>query len=322
YLGAQHLREVAISPYDSYCQFSWALPNYFKPDKNQYYVWLEHFEAGWSFLGNTPQVRYNKLPPGRYVLHIRGADSKGNPSAAELTMAIRVRPFFYQTWWFILACGFLLAGAVFAVLRYRLRRLLEMERMRTRIASDLHDEVGSMLSGLAMQVELLELQPQKADATALGRIREISRQALSQMRDVVWSIDSRRDRVQDLLDRMREYCDETLVPRDIAVHFELGVVPMEKKLPVDTRQHLFLFFKEAITNIARHAAATRVEVRFGHFDDYFELSVRDNGSTSAKNAPSTGLGLQNMEMRAGKLGAGFQVSRQDGFEVRLRMKSI
>jgi len=321
-LGDQDLAPVFISPFDSYFQFTWTLPNYFKPERNRYYAWLEGVEKDWSFVGTIPTIRFHKLPAGDFVLHIKGADSKGNWSATELRVPIHVKPFFFSTWWFIIGCILLIGGLIYAFARYRIQQLLEMERMRTRIAGDLHDEVGSMLSGLAMQAEIMELDLEKSDPKRLRRISEISRLTLSKMRDVVWSIDSRRDQVKDLLDRMRENAEEMLTPRDVIFYFDLGELPLEKKLPVDQRQHLFLFFKEAITNIVKHSSASEVTIRFGQFTDHFELSVHDNGTSVSTNPPSSGFGLQNLEMRAKKLGATFLLSREDGFKVGLQMKSL
>lgn len=321
-LGNQVLPPVNISPYDSYFQFTWTLPNYFKPERNRYYTWLEGLEEDWSYVGSIPNVRYHKLPAGDYVLHIKGADSKGNWSEAELAVPIHVNQIFFRTWWFLSACILAIGALVFAFTRYHLQRLLEMERMRTRIAGDLHDEVGSMLSGLAMQAEIMELDQRKSDPAKLHRLSEISRLTLSKMRDVVWSIDSRRDRVKDLLDRMRENAEEMLTPKDIIFRFELGDLPMEKKLPVDERQNIFLFYKEAINNVAKHSNASTVTIRFGQFGDHFELSIHDNGTSASTASPSGGFGLQNLEMRANKLGAAFFLNKEDGFKVGLRMKSL
>ncbi|HSF88572.1 MAG TPA: two-component regulator propeller domain-containing protein [Saprospiraceae bacterium] len=321
-LGDLTMAPIQISPYDSYFQLTWTLPNYFNPEKNRYYVWLEGLENDWSYIGNIPTIRFHKLPAGDYVLHIKGADSKGNWSVSELSVPIHVNQIFFRTWWFIAACILVIGSLIYAFARYRLQRLLEMERMRTRIAGDLHDEVGSMLSGLAMQAEIMELDQEKADSARLHRIIEISRLTLSKMRDVVWSIDSRRDQVKDLLDRMRENAEEMLTPRDIIFQFELGELPLEKKLPVDERQHLFLFYKEAINNIAKHSNATQVTIHFGQFADHFELSIQDNGTAFASGTTSSGFGLQNLEMRAKKLGATFLLNKEEGFKVGLRMKSI
>jgi hypothetical protein len=320
--GSGEQNAIEISPYDSYFQIDWALPNYFKPEKNLYYVWLEGLDKGWYYFGNTPSIRYNKLPAGHYTLHVKGSDSKGNWSERELAVPIVVKPFFYQTWWFVLACAASLALVVYGIARNHLQRLLEMEQMRTRIASDLHDEVGSMLSGLAMQAEILELSKKPHDVTRLRHISEISRAAVSKMRDMVWSIDSRRDHVKNLLDRMREHAGEVLAPRNITVYFQSGELPLEKKLPVDLRQHLFYIFKEALTNVVRHSDATEVTIRFGNFGNHFELSIHDNGRASGPEKLSTGLGLSNMKMRAGKLGGSLEVAHDNGFSVLLRMKKM
>ena len=321
-IGNQAIGRFVISPYDSWFQFSWALPNYFKPDKNHYYVQLEGLEGDWSYLGNTPFVRYNKLPWGDYVLRVKGSDSKGNWSETELAIPITVQPFFYQRWWFYLLVLGLVGGVGYRISRYRHQRQLEMERMRTRIASDLHDEVGSMLSGLSMQAELLEMTASEKDRPRIEHIGDISRTAVSKMRDLVWSIDSRRDKVKNLLERMQEQATDLLQPQDISCHFELGDLPLEKKLPVDLRQHLFLIFKEALTNITRHSNASEVTVRFGNFNGRFEMSIHDNGTSVKKDKVSTGLGLSNMELRAEKIGAKISVENGEGFTIKLTRKPL
>ncbi len=179
-----------------------------------------------------------------------------------------------------------------------------------------------MLSGLSMQAELLEMSASEKDRPRIEHISDISRMAVSKMRDLVWSIDSRRDKVKNLLERMQEQATDLLQPHDISCHFELGELPLEKKLPVDIRQHLFLIFKEALTNITRHSHATEVAVRFGNFNGRFEMSIHDNGNSPQKVKVSTGLGLSNMEMRASKLGAKLAVNRSEGFTIMLTMKPL
>ncbi len=315
-----------IRPDDAWFEFGWALPNYMNPSKNQFRVWLEGLEEHWNFIGGTPLVRYNHLPPGSYTLHIKGADSKGNPGVNELAIPIVVQPYFYQTWWFPLLVLALVAAIVYYAVRFRYLRRLEMEQLRTRIAGDLHDDVGSMLAGLAMQAEMLEATVSPDNGEKLRRISAISRIAVSKMRDLVWGLDSRRDYMRNLLERMQEHAAELLGPANIAWHFEVSSLPLEKKIPVDVRQNLYLIYKEALTNVVRHSTATEVHVRFGNFDRHFELTVRDNGQPRTEQNPahiSTGLGLANMEMRAKKLGGHFTATQQrDGFCVQFRMSKF
>lgn len=321
--GAGMLPEpIVIAPTDDWFEFGWALPNYFKPAQHQYYVWLEGLEKDWSSLGSRPSVRYNRLPAGDYTLHVRSVDSRGNLSTGELAIPILVRPFFYQTWWFYLLMCAATGALVFFAARYRLLRRLDMERLRNRIAGDLHDEVGSMLAGLAMQAELLELSAPPKEGARLHQISTVSRAAVSKLRDLVWGLDSRRDRMKDLLDRMREQAAELLSPAGILCHFEVGKLPLDKNIPVDVRQHLFLIFKEALTNVLRHSQTKAVFVRIGNTDGHLELVVRDPGPAKATTPHTNGFGLVSMAMRARKLGARLEVSREAGYEVRVRMRAL
>lgn len=310
---------VVISPYVSYFQIEWTLPNYFHPQKNQYWTWLEGLEKDWSYMGSTPHIRFNGLAPGEYTLRIKGADSRGNPAATELAIPLIVRRIFYQRWWFLGLCAMVAGGIAIGIVRYRYRQKLEMEKVRTRIAGDLHDEVGSMLTGLAMQAELMEMQDASAGRSTLTYIKEVSRNAVSKMRDMTWSIDSGRDRVADLVDRMHEFANEVLTPVDIVYTIQTVGLRPSQELPVELRRHLYLIFKEAIANICKHSEASEVEITLGNIDRGFEMRIRDNGSGFSTDGTFTGLGLESMRRRAEALGGTCSVENADGCLVKVRL---
>ncbi len=296
--------KLVIKPSMSYFQINWTLPNYLKPDKNQYYTLLEGLEGDWTYIGNQPSIRYNRLPVGEYTLHIKGADSRGNWSSSELSIPIQVKPYFYKTWWFLILCMLSVSLLIYSVFQYRWRQLLKMEHMRLRISSNLHDEVGSMLSGLAMQAEIMEMKAKPEDKAGLQYLTDISRQAVAKMRDLVWSIDTRRAKVRDLLERMQEHAEEMLIPKEISFQFHSSHLPEEKLLPIDTRQQLQLIFREAITNIIKHTDSSQVVINLKNTPSSFIMSIQDNGSEAIRKweRPSSGLGIENMKMRAEKLG--------------------
>lgn len=310
--------EINISPYNQYFIVNWTMPNYFQNSKNQYYTKLEGFEDQWFFQDNSASIRYNKLPAGDYILRVRGADSNGNFSSTELEMPIYVRQIFYKRWWFIsIVCLFIL-GIVYAVFNYRLQQIKAIESLRTKISSDLHDDVGSLLSGLAMQTEMLELKANEKDKPKLKRITEISREAISKMRDLVWSIDNRRERIVDLIERMNELADEMLLPKSIKYQINNRRLNINKKLPFAVKQHLFYIYKEAITNILRHSNATMVTVDFKNKRGNGYMIIKDNGTKKLENK-STGLGLDNMKMRAEKLDSTIRFYNKDGFTISIRL---
>lgn len=311
------LLALQISPYDQYFEVNWTMPSYFQNTKNTYSTKLEGFEERWFYRGNTPNIRYNQLPAGDYILKIKGKDSRGVDSASVLSIPINVHQIFYKKWWFIALMGLVLIGVIYAIFRYRLHQALVMERLRTKISSDLHDDVGSLLSGLAMQTELMEINASDADKFKLQKIAGISRNAISQMRDLVWSIDSRRETIEDLIERMRELAEELLLPKAISFHIDSSnIVNPTKKLPAQTKQNIFLIYKEAITNILRHSDATQVKVTLTNHPNGCTLVIKDNG-TEKESYKSTGLGLSNMTMRAEKIKGSLTFKKKKGFGVHL-----
>ncbi|GMN09043.1 hypothetical protein MTsPCn9_05010 [Croceitalea sp. MTPC9] len=310
---------LELSPYDQYFEVSWMLPTYFQNNKNTFSTQLEGFEDRWFYQSNSTSIRYNQLPAGDYILKVKGTDFNGNQSGSVLSIPITVKQIFYKKWWFIGLVIMTLIVLVYVLFRYRLRQVLALERLRTKISSDLHDDVGSLLSGLAMQTELLEENANENDKKRLNKIASISRSAVSQMRDLVWSIDSRRETIADLIERMRELAEELLLPKDIAYTLDCNNIQnLNKKLPAQTKQHIFLIYKEAINNILKHSDGDLVAIKLGNSSKGCQLIIKDNGSEKDVYK-SSGLGLSNMAMRAEKLRASLKFESENGFGIYLSL---
>lgn len=314
--------EVIISPHDIYFQFDFMLPNYSSPRKNQFMAWLEGYEDSTIYLGNTHNIRYSRLPAGHYTLHLRGADPNGNWSETT-SIDLVVKPVFYRTWWFLILVVILSVTIIYGILKSRLEQKLKVERLRTKLSSDLHDEVSGLLSGIAMQTDVLqEFVGDEFSRNKLKTIGEKSRKAMSKMSDVIWSIDSRNDRLGDLILRMHEHADEILAPLGIDYQFHIDQLDRNVKMPVKIRQELYFIYKEAVNNIAKHSNATSVEVSLFNNGPDFEMIVHDNGTEQPKAYAKTGQGLANIRMRAQRINASLDISNGDGYTVELRMKKF
>jgi len=203
--GLDKLTELTLSHKVAQFEFHFTMPNYLSKEI-KYSAWLENYEKDWNFLGDNPKVRYSKLPAGDYVLHIKAIDDKGNQAQNELRIPITVQEVFYKKGWFQLLLlgllGFLLVG----ISQYHANQELKVERLRTKLSSDLHDEVSGLLAGIAMQTDLIQmLTKEEENKERLKKIGETSRSAMSKMGDVIWSVDARKDKFEDLLLRMREH---------------------------------------------------------------------------------------------------------------------
>ncbi|MGF1557372.1 triple tyrosine motif-containing protein [Paucihalobacter sp.] len=310
---------ILLTPYDQHFKIDWSIPDYFNKNNYTYYTKLEGFEKEWFYQGNQNSIRYNKLPAGDYVLKVKGMDSNGNESEAALSIPITVKQIFYKKWWFISLLILGIFSLFYAFFQYRLNQALALERLRTKISSDLHDDVGSMLTGLAMQTEMLEMQATNSiDKNRLHQITTLSRNTISHMRDLVWSIDSRRDTMGDLIERMRELAEELLLPSNISYQFQTDDLNLQKKLDLNCRRNLFLIYKEAITNVVKHSNASHVSINIINKNGLCKLSIKDDGLVKNKENCS-GLGLANMKLRCESIKAQLEFDLSNGFGINVSL---
>lgn len=326
--GLSTLAEVVMRPSEKGIAISFALPATNRAGRNRFRVKLSGLNEDWVELNNEHTARYNNLPGGKYILHIQGADANGNYAAEIVTLPIRVRQYIYERTGFLILMGFILTGLLIGFLQGRSRERLRNEQLRTQLSSDIHDEVSGLLAGITMQTELLQSYTEdKHLQRRLQGVGEAGRKAMSKMSDVIWSIDSRRDTVGDLFQRMQEHADDVLLPLDIRYQFKAeGMDDHTRKVTGSKRQDLYFIYKEAINNIARHSNATKVSIYLGQRGQEFEMIIRDNGHPTngfdARRSVKTGQGLANLQMRAQRLEASLRVDPESGYAIRLRMKKF
>jgi signal transduction histidine kinase len=184
-------------------------------------------------------------------------------------------------------------------------RLLELERVRTRIASDLHDDIGSNLSLIAGLSEMLRQQARQVDgqiAERLSVIANASRQSVEAMGDIVWAVNPKRDNALDLAHRMRRFASDTLSARNISFHLDAASVDRNTRVDAEIRREVFLIFKEGINNIARHSACTQADAKLRIERGAIRLKLSDDGRGFQAGNGSAGHGLESMTHRAEKLG--------------------
>lgn len=327
------LREVKVKASEKSIAVSFALPVGQRPSVSQFRVKLEGFNEEWRELRNERTIRYNNLPSGHYRLLVQGAGANGNYGEQTLSLNIQVRQYLIEKTWFQFLIAVVIVGLFFFILQAKLRERLRNEQLRTQLSSDIHDEVSGLLAGITLQAELL--QNRTDDEKLRNRLKTVGdagRNAMSKMSDVIWSIDSRRDNIGNLLQRMQEHADEVLLPLDIRYDFKAVGFNEERELAGNVRQDLYFIYKEAINNIARHSNATFVEIELEQYAQAFEMFIRDNGVGTKKDdamvhsnnrfTPKTGQGKDNMRMRASRLNADLTIDDRAGYTLTLRMRRL
>jgi len=292
-----------------------ALLSYDDPKEIRYAWRIDGIDDDWNYQID-PHLRFTALPYGDHLLRIKALDREGRWSANELGIAIiMIRPV-YLRWWFIALCVLMVLVAAFALVQYRIRQLGKVIRVRDRIALDLHDEVGSNLSSIVLFSTAVgthaDALPPKA-ASMLKRITENSTRAMESMNDIVWSVNSSNDHIEDLVDRMRAYAQPLCEAADVQLDFTIGDDILARKLGMEERKNIYLIFKEALNNAVKHAQCSRIEVTLTLSDARLRLVVSDNGTSDAShylgNVSLGGNGLGNMRRRALEVGGTMEVQR-------------
>jgi signal transduction histidine kinase len=284
-------------------------------DVLRYQYQLEGTNANWSEPSEQRTVNFVNIAPGQYRFLVRAVNSDGVASLAPAIVTFAILRPVWQRWWFLLLAAFALGLVVYALYRHRIARLLEVANMRTRIATDLHDDIGANLTKIAILSEVARQQLGNGDAVRdrpLSSIARISRESVAAMSDIVWAINPQRDTLRDLVRRIRQHAEEVCLSQNIEVIFRAPDREPHLRLGVDIRRDLYLIFKEAITNSVRHSECTRLEIELAHEEAVLALTIVDNGKGFDPGGAGDGNGLINMRRRAERHAGKIVIESQSG----------
>ncbi len=294
---------ILKNPSDLLLEFHFGCTDYSDPLRNTYTYRIEHLSDNWISLEDKHTLNLGGLPYGEYLIEVKATNAQGTPSANVLKFMVKVVQPFYKTWWFYLLLLLCIGGIFYAIYLLQYQSLKNLHQLRLRISSNLHDDVGSLLTRITMFSENLRYgkNTEEQSHAKLDKIASLSRAAVASMSDVLWTIDSRNDFAGNLLDRMREHAEEMLFPLGIEVNFVISGTDLKRSIASNIRRDIYLLFKEAINNIARHTKACRVDIIYRINVKGFYLKISNDGLPAASgNEISTGQGLSNIKMRAKK----------------------
>jgi signal transduction histidine kinase/ligand-binding sensor domain-containing protein len=263
---------------------------------------------------NRRAAFYTQLRPGPYVFRVIACNNHGVWSQTPAEFAFTLAPHFWQTWVFYLGVGAVLMGLATAVQAYRLRwqrRLLKLEHQqaladeRTRIARDLHDDLGTALTGLALRLDVLRRSPPGGSAL-IQRLAESAaniRELAEHMREVVWAVNPRCDTVSSLASFLEQQAEQFLKAEGLRCRLEFPEDIPTLPLDGEARHQLALGVREALANAIRHAAATEIILSLRVDTRQLIVQVSDNGrGFDVAAAQAGGRGLGNMHARMQKIG--------------------
>jgi ligand-binding sensor domain-containing protein/signal transduction histidine kinase len=307
------------------------------PEKVRFKYRLDGLESDWVDVGPRRVAYYSYLKPGDYTFRVIACNNDGVWSESGPTLAFTVLPWFWQTWWFTGGAVLAGIGAVGGAARYITRRRLhkKMERLeyqrvleneRSRIAKDIHDDLGSNLARIMMlsQSDRAEGEDPQQIVTRLGKVYLTARELTRTMDEIVWAVSPHHDTLDSLVNYLGKFAQDFLNVAGIRCRLVVPIQLPAWPLTAEVRHSLFLAFKEALHNVVKHAAATEVRVSLTLAESGFSASIEDNGrgfdpasvgTAATTNDPlriAGGNGLANMRKRIGGIGGECQVDSAPG----------
>ncbi|HEX8564503.1 MAG TPA: triple tyrosine motif-containing protein [Pyrinomonadaceae bacterium] len=286
----------------------------------RYQYKLEGADKDWSQPSTERTANYPNIPAGNYRFLVRAVNSDGavseNPAAISFTV---LRPV-WQRWWFLVITSVLIGLLIYVLYRYRIEQVIKLERVRTRIATDLHDDIGSSLSKIAILSEVVRQKTKGNGASEpLEIIANTSREMVDSMSDIVWAINPERDSLIDLIHRMRRFAEDIFDAQDIDYRFIVPEHLKEISLGADIRRDVYLIFKECVNNLAKYSGAEEALIEVNIENHALVVRISDKGRgfevSQAMNGKSNGFGgngLSNMKRRTANLGGSFTIESQIG----------
>ncbi|MDF2157048.1 sensor histidine kinase [Algoriphagus sp. CAU 1675] len=283
--------------------FDFNILNFSLQDRFRYQYRLVGADPDWVEAKGEFRAVYSLLPPGEYRFEVRSYNESGVFSEAA-SYPFEIKPSLIQTWWFKALMGLLFLSIILLIYKMNVNRILAVVKLRSRLARDLHDDMGSTLSTInilsSMAKTKIGTDPAKS-SEYISKISENSQRMMESMDDIVWSIKPQNDTMEKLIARMREFANQVLESKGIEFSMEINEKVLGMKLSMDARRDLFLIFKEGINNAAKYSKAERVLILFSLDKTSFTMQIKDNGKGFDSENNHEGNGLQNMKKRAASL---------------------
>lgn len=293
------------------------------PEATRFRYKLDGWDPGWLEAGTSRSAVYNFVPPGPYTFRVIACNSDGNWAVSGAEISLVFARYFWQSWWFIGLASLTLLSAVGGITRLverqkaraRLKRLEQeraLERERTRIAQDLHDEMGAKLcriSFLSEHARREDIHPGELHEQ-IKSISDDSREVLHSLDEIVWAVNPQNDTLEQAASYLSQFAQDyfsmTGVECELVVPAQMPACPVSSQV----RHHLFLAVREALANILKHSGATHAKISMTCHNGDFEISVEDDGrgfdwaAVMAGNsqAGNTHDGLRNLTKRFADVG--------------------
>lgn len=318
-----------VLPYDErMVAFTFSSMDHSAPPQNAFRYKLEGAIEEWVESGAAREAIFTNLDPGSYTFRVQGCNSAGIWDPVGATVLLVITPPWWGTWWFRALVVLMVAGALYALYRYQLAQQLRLAHVRDRIARDLHDEIGSTLSSVALHSEVALREGANganSHAETLARISESTSEMMESMNDIVWAVNSRNDDLLHVVQRMKAFAARMAEDAEMMLDFRFDGSLTGRALSMVQRKSLYLVFKEAVNNAVKYSGGSRLSVRLEREEGELVLTVEDDGvgfdhAMAGAETARGGNGLESMQARAAEIKGGIRMETRPGKGTRVQLR--
>ena len=310
-------QSIVVPPGQDRFEIHYTGLNFTAPKEVRFKYRLEGRDSVWTDAGDTRIAYYSKVQPGHYKFHVIACNEDGVWNNSGSVLEITVQPQFWQTGWFSVVVILCFLGIVVAAVRFvstqKLHRQLALEKERSRIARDLHDQLGANLTQVALLGEMAEADkgsPKEIQEHA-QQISQTARETTRSLDEIVWAVNPANDTLDGLISYACKYAQEYLALAGLRYRADMPAQLPAIAFPPEARHNIFLAFKEAVNNVVKHAQASEVWIRLRLQPDHFTLEIEDDGRGPGNldtNAAQSQNGLRNMRKRMEDIHGEFSIS--------------
>ncbi len=308
--------KTIILPYsDNVFSFEFAALHYSSPESNQYAYKMEGFDRNWVYSGTRRYVTYTNLDPGKYVFKVIGSNNDGVWNKQGVSINIIIDPPFWRTWWFLSLFTIFILSIIGSIIYIRINNLLAIERLRLKIAEDLHDDIGTKLTEISLLSDMVyHVNPDdpKSLKDSVRNIGGIARSLIENMSDIVWLINPKRDSLYELFLKLKDNYEELLSFNKIDLYIN-NLNFLEKiRLPMEYRKNVYLIFKEAMNNSIKYSECSEISLNTEVNRNLLIITMYDNGKGFNIDRKYSGNGLENMKNRADSISGNLRIQSKKG----------
>lgn len=319
-------------------ELEFAALDFANPLQNEYQFKLEGYNEDWIYSGNNNSATYTNIPNGDFIFKVKASNNDGVWIEEPKQLFIKVLPPWWKTWWANILYVLIFSIIIYGWIRWRVHqrvlkikqlakiqtaRYEERELLREKNAADFHDELGHRLTKVSLFLELAEREAKENSnlTTFLKKIKTNTIGLSEGIRDLIWSLDPKKDTLFQTIIRLQEFGDRLFEFSNINFKMESVDNSFEKiDLEPETRKHVLMIFKEAMNNSLKYSDAEKAMLHSQTENGHVEIIFKDDGKGFDLFQKRKGYGLKNMKDRAEKINGIIEMKTKDGEGTEIRLK--